>query len=117
MLSSSYRALHKPAGISVKRVKAMVSKHTEGRQFGILGEPRVNVLELNLGFDRQFPVTAQAKIEQLKSSRVASETIDQEPQTGLLCLLTVQTTLQHLTGAGCMRPHTSAYGGHGRIFS
>ena len=43
-------------GISVEQVKAVVSKHTEGRQFGILGEPRINVLELNLELDRQFPV-------------------------------------------------------------
>lgn len=50
-------------GISVEQVKALVSKHTEGRQFGILGEPRVNVLELNLDLDRQFAAAAQAKIE------------------------------------------------------
>lgn len=50
-------------GISVEQVKAVVSKHTEGRQFGILGEPRVNVLELNLDLDRQFAVPPQAKIE------------------------------------------------------
>jgi K+-transporting ATPase ATPase C chain len=32
-------------------VKRLVWKYTEGRQFGVLGEPRVNVLELNLALD------------------------------------------------------------------
>jgi K+-transporting ATPase ATPase C chain len=45
----------KARAISVEQVQAVVSKHTEGRQFGILGEPRINVLELNLDLDRQFP--------------------------------------------------------------
>ena len=32
-------------------VKALVSKYTEGRQWGVFGEPRVNVLQLNIALD------------------------------------------------------------------
>jgi potassium-transporting ATPase KdpC subunit len=36
-------------------LRALVLKHTSGRQLGVLGEPRVNVVELNLDLDAAHP--------------------------------------------------------------
>ena len=47
-------------GMSVDTLRGIVAKHTEGRQFGVLGEPRVNVLELNLELDRAQPAQGSA---------------------------------------------------------
>jgi K+-transporting ATPase ATPase C chain len=38
-------------GLQESQVKDLVALYTEGRQFGLLGEPRVNVLKLNLALD------------------------------------------------------------------
>jgi potassium-transporting ATPase KdpC subunit len=46
----------KARGASVDQVLEVIARHTEGRTLGILGEPRVNVLELNLDLDRRLPM-------------------------------------------------------------
>lgn len=43
-------------GMIEAEVRNIVAAHTEGRQFGFLGEPRVHVVELNLDLDRRRPM-------------------------------------------------------------
>lgn len=52
----------KERGVSVQELRQLIARHAEGRQFGFLGEPRVNVLELNLELDQRFPTRKQAEI-------------------------------------------------------
>jgi potassium-transporting ATPase KdpC subunit len=42
-------------GLTIEQVLDLVRQHIEGRQFGVLGEPRVNVLKLNLALDEIAP--------------------------------------------------------------
>ncbi len=45
----------KERGVAPDRIKALIVQHTQRPDLGLLGEPRVNVLRLNLDLDRQLP--------------------------------------------------------------
>ncbi len=45
----------KARGVSMDQVNQLVARFTQGPALGLLGEPRVNVLKLNLALDQQFP--------------------------------------------------------------
>lgn len=56
------RRVAEAAGLKETAIRELIAKHTEPRQFGFLGEPRVNVLALNLAIDalRKPPGTRNA---------------------------------------------------------
>jgi K+-transporting ATPase ATPase C chain len=49
-------------GITIDQLRAVVAKHSQARTFGVLGEARVNVLELNLDLDERFPAGARTRV-------------------------------------------------------
>jgi len=59
-ISPEYAALQAPRiakarGITTAQVDKLIDKHTSGRAFGFMGEPGVNVMELNLDLDEKYP--------------------------------------------------------------
>jgi K+-transporting ATPase ATPase C chain len=62
-ISPAYAALQEPRiarvrHISLAQVRSLVGKYTAGRDLGFIGEPRVNVLQLNRALDAQYPAPA-----------------------------------------------------------
>lgn len=54
----------KARGVPADRLQILVDAHVEGRQFRLLGEPRVNVLLLNIAVDSAFTPAAAARPNQ-----------------------------------------------------
>jgi len=59
-ISPEYAAVQAPRvarerGIDLATITALIAQHTDGRLLGFLGEPTVNVLELNADLDQRYP--------------------------------------------------------------
>lgn len=51
-------------GVNEAQIQQLVQQHSTARQFAVLGEPRVNVLQLNLALDQHYPATGRSVITQ-----------------------------------------------------
>ena len=71
----------KARDVTIERVKAVVDANIEGRTFGILGEPRVNVLMVNLALDRQFgrPTASPPAPEKKDAKEATTENVTGTP--------------------------------------
>jgi len=59
-ISPAYAALQvarvaKARGVDAEQITQVLAEHTDGRTLGVLGEPRVNVVELNIALDENYP--------------------------------------------------------------
>ena len=82
----------KARGVAAERVKAVVDSNVEGRTFGILGEPRVNVLLANMALDRQFgKATPLPPAPEKKEAKEAKETKDETKEGATPAQPTIQT--------------------------
>jgi len=73
-ISPAYAALQAPRvararGVHESAVHALIDQFTDGSTFGVLGEPRVNVLLLNLALDEQLGAVQQWNIEVVRHGR------------------------------------------------
>ena len=50
------RVVARARGVRIEKVQALVQRYTDGRDLGFLGEARVNVLQVNLALDHDYPV-------------------------------------------------------------
>jgi K+-transporting ATPase ATPase C chain len=76
----------KARGVAPDRVKAVVDANVEGRTFGVIGEPTVNVLLVNLALDRQF-----GKATPLPPAPEKKETKDAPKEASAPAQSTIQT--------------------------
>jgi potassium-transporting ATPase KdpC subunit len=77
----------KARGVAPDRVKAVVDANVEGRTFGVIGEPTVNVLLVNLALDRQF-----GKATPLPPAPEKKETKEPAKESAAPTQPTIQTT-------------------------